>query len=47
MEETIPEGKNYKVITPAGNIYTKYSGEAAEYKRLYGYPYVRLNHPKQ
>jgi hypothetical protein len=32
---------NFKVITPAGNIYVDTAREAAEYKQNYGYPYVR------
>ncbi len=32
----------YKVITPAGNIYCSLQ-EAQEYKRLYGYPYYKVN----
>ena len=32
----------YKVITPGGALYCKTASEAAEYKRLYGYPYVKI-----
>jgi hypothetical protein len=32
----------YKVITPAGPIYVNTAAEAEEYKRLYGYPYVKV-----
>ncbi len=35
--------KNYKVITPGGNIYVQYASEAKEYKDLYGYPYIKIN----
>ncbi len=37
------EDKNYKVITPAGPIYTKYASEAKQYRDWYGYPYVRIS----
>ena len=33
----------YKIITPAGFIIVDTADEAEEYKRLYGYPYVRIN----
>lgn len=33
--------KKFKVITLAGNIYTDSITEAQEYKKLYGYPYVK------
>jgi len=32
--------KQFIVITPTGKIYTDIQG-AKEYKRLYGYPYVK------
>jgi len=33
--------KRFRVITPAGNIYTDSATEASEYKTMYGYPYGR------
>lgn len=33
--------KRFNVVTPAGYIPTDSILEAQEYKRLYGYPYIR------
>ena len=35
--------KIYKVITPAGNLYTESYKEAKEYKDIYGYPFVVID----
>lgn len=32
----------YKVITPAGTLIVQTIEEAKEYKRMYGYPYVKI-----
>lgn len=39
--------KNYKVITPAGDIYVETAKEAIEYQKLYGYLYVRINNDEK
>ena len=37
------KAKRFKVITPAGYIYTDDLYKAKEYILLYGYPYVKNN----
>jgi len=39
------KNRDYIVLTPAGQIYTDIQG-AIEYKRLYGYSYIKNSNPK-